>query len=314
MLLVGAAGLYLAYTLPITQYWLLLIGISVSCHLLYVCLSVAARRVYYLSLRRQQTAIDQAAMERVSEGGHYFLYLRSFHFEPVIRVREDNKETIRSTCWFRIYRTILQAYVAVALKPYAPTLGIGGVSSVGMTTYTTSDESWREDFRRLASGATGIFVLPSATEGSTWELEWLVTNALKKTLFIVPPADSIPKSNEEEFWDHYDEFIKRHSALGFLQSKAFNSTGGGILRAQVEKRTSQVTQSCLSEIRKTTKLSLELLSEHYDIPVDQLRYYEEGGRVLEGAAVRPLLMIDQHLPFSPEGFAAAGKLLLGIAA
>jgi hypothetical protein len=57
----------------------------------------------------------------------------------------------------------------------------------------TNDENWFREFQLLATHACALFVLPSLHEGTSLEIEHILSNAglLRKTILIVPPTDTV---------------------------------------------------------------------------------------------------------------------------
>jgi hypothetical protein len=227
-LLQGLVGAYVVYRLEL-PIWsverLAAMGVIMGTYIASIYAGLAtALRLWH----READEIDRAALACVESGGRYFLYLRSFEFENDVRLREDSFEAWMRTCWTRALRTSPRFYVAMALKQWGPTLGIGGVRGPGMTLYTSSDMGWQQDFVRLAEGAAGIFVLPSVTPGSAWELDWLCVNTLDKTVFLFPPQYAVSRDAWDPFWDHYVEFINRYTGFGEVEENVFSRRSGHV--------------------------------------------------------------------------------------
>ncbi|MEO0754125.1 MAG: hypothetical protein AAFY85_04940, partial [Pseudomonadota bacterium] len=70
------------------------------------------------------------------------------------------------------------------------TVAIGdGGAPVGVAQIQSSDEKWRKDALILMKGATEIFIIPSANDGTFEEIEMITENSLlSKTIFISPPS------------------------------------------------------------------------------------------------------------------------------
>jgi hypothetical protein len=59
---------------------------------------------------------------------------------------------------------------------------------IGAGRLVVPEEEWKPPFEALARAASCIFVIPSHTTGTTWEIKWLRDNAyLTKCVFIMPP-------------------------------------------------------------------------------------------------------------------------------
>ena len=53
----------------------------------------------------------------------------------------------------------------------------------------SSDDTWKRNLKKLSLNATLILVVPSITEGTSWELEWVAVNRnLRNSIFLMPPA------------------------------------------------------------------------------------------------------------------------------
>jgi hypothetical protein len=60
---------------------------------------------------------------------------------------------------------------------------------VGAGRIETSDATWKADITRMIEASEMALCVPSATEGTLWELDFLVKrDLLDKTVFIMPPA------------------------------------------------------------------------------------------------------------------------------
>jgi tetratricopeptide (TPR) repeat protein len=78
---------------------------------------------------------------------------------------------------------------------------------------TTLDENWRTVLRALGMEAQVIIVVPTHTQGTSWEIEWVTTNKfLHKTCFLMPP----PGTGDEIWWaDNWRELKRWAVRFGF---------------------------------------------------------------------------------------------------
>ena len=68
----------------------------------------------------------------------------------------------------------------------------------GAGLYRADDESWQPKVLELIERAALVFMLPSSTEGTLWELRQVVTQGwITKVIFIVPPGYSINDRKRE---------------------------------------------------------------------------------------------------------------------
>ena len=73
----------------------------------------------------------------------------------------------------------------------------------------TTDKHWRKVLRALAMEAQMLLVIPAQTQGTSWEIEWVVTNKfLHKTCFVMPP----PGPGDETWWADTWRELKTWSA------------------------------------------------------------------------------------------------------
>lgn len=90
-------------------------------------------------------------------------------------------------------------------------LGNPEVQAFGAGKITTYDETWRNDLTLLGKNSDMIIVVPCATEGTSWEIEWVVINKfLKKTVFVMPPSSRDRQQWWEENWvalQHWSRYL-----------------------------------------------------------------------------------------------------------
>jgi tetratricopeptide (TPR) repeat protein len=77
----------------------------------------------------------------------------------------------------------------------------------------TTNENWRAVLRALGMEAQIIIVIPTHTQGTSWEIEWVTTNKfLHKTCFLMPP----PGPGDEAWWaDNWRELKNWAVRFGF---------------------------------------------------------------------------------------------------
>lgn len=79
----------------------------------------------------------------------------------------------------------LEEVLMRAVDKFGFMVEIGGSYSVGGGRISSSNEDWKAKFKKIASAAKAIIVLPSASVSVKWELEWIAANRLhEKTFFI----------------------------------------------------------------------------------------------------------------------------------
>jgi tetratricopeptide (TPR) repeat protein len=123
--------------------------------------------------------------------GSYLLYLRSFVATPMMPKH-------RVAHWGDVdLEEILASKLDLGPWPLVA-LGNPEVRSFGAGKIQTYDATWKNDLTLLGKHADMIVVVPCATEGTSWEIEWVVINMfLKKTVFVMPPSSG----NHQQWWE-----------------------------------------------------------------------------------------------------------------
>jgi len=86
----------------------------------------------------------------------------------------------------------------------------------------TNDATWKNDLTLLGRYADMIVVVPCATEGTSWEIEWVMINKfLKKTVFVMPPS----LGNRQQWWEEKWVALKRWSRYLGLAFPDYSSDG-----------------------------------------------------------------------------------------
>jgi tetratricopeptide (TPR) repeat protein len=101
-------------------------------------------------------------------------------------------------------------------------LGNPELERFGPGRWPTTDESWREVLRALGMEAQVIIVIPTYTQGTSWEIEWVTANKfLHKTCFLMPP----PGPGDDAWWaDNWRELRNWAVRLG-LDLPAYTPEG-----------------------------------------------------------------------------------------
>jgi len=122
---------------------------------------------------------------------HYFLYLRPFFLTR--RMDLANPKHGRWPMLVSFYSerntTDLETMLERAVRKSGPLIALGQPGEmIGAGRLVVPEEEWKPPFEALARAASGIFVIPSHTTGTAWEIKWLRDNAyLTKCVFIMPP-------------------------------------------------------------------------------------------------------------------------------
>jgi hypothetical protein len=166
-------------------YWVLALA---AC--LCLGISIPLRR-HILRVRQQ---LNEVAAKQMLESlrtatavreRQFFVYLRSFettgHLKPPF--------FFTLLVLQRLHTNELESFLALALAKDGPLLGLGlPGENVGAARIRVEDSEWKEDIQRLLTHAAGVLLLPSAHEGTKWEIEFLQKQGMfDKTVLIMPP-------------------------------------------------------------------------------------------------------------------------------
>jgi hypothetical protein len=106
----------------------------------------------------------------------------------------------------------LESRLSDALTERGPLIALGKPGEhFGAGRIEVTDAVWQQEFAILAKSADRIFVVPSATPGCMWELNWLKRHRLlNRCLFLSPPAST----NIEERTSEWASAADRLHAVG----------------------------------------------------------------------------------------------------
>jgi len=92
----------------------------------------------------------------------------------------------------------LESLLSDAFSPDTPLIGLGEPGeAIGAGRVKSSETEWREDVEAFASAAEIILVIPSAHEGTKWEINYLKERGLlAKCIFVMPPFTNRELSEE----------------------------------------------------------------------------------------------------------------------
>jgi hypothetical protein len=166
-------------------YWILAAAV---CLLLFV--SVLLRRHVLVGHQRMNEAAAMRLLDRLRtseafDKTRYFVYLRAFettgHLKPPFFFSLSVLQ--------RLHANELESFLALALESQGALLGLGlPGENVGAARIRVDDAEWKAAIERLLTHATGVLLLPSAHEGTRWEIAFLQQQGLlQKTVFIMPP-------------------------------------------------------------------------------------------------------------------------------
>lgn len=166
-------------------YWILAVAV---CLLLLV--SVRLRRRILVGRQQVNEAgarrlLDELRTAEALENKRYFVYLRAFettgHLKPPFFFSLFVLQ--------RLHANELESFLALALAKEGALLGLGlPGENMGAARIRVEDADWKTAIEKLLTHAAGVLLLPSAHEGTKWEIEYLQKQGLlQKTVFIMPP-------------------------------------------------------------------------------------------------------------------------------
>lgn len=125
----------------------------------------------------------------------------------------------------------------------SPLIALGNpeLESFGPGRSTTTDENWRAVLRALGMEAQIIIVIPTHTQGTSWEIEWVTTNKfLHKTCFLMPP----PGPGDDAWWaDNWREL--KNWAVRFGLNLPAYTPDGTVFRLTSEGQLDQIDFSVI---------------------------------------------------------------------
>ena len=150
---------------------------------------------------------DAAAMQRrileQHEAPPYNLYLRPFYADRRM-VRNPLKSRLPFLpSFYQPRRVPWETVFMRSLRRLGRVISLGYPSShLAADRIKVDDELWEDTFVLLAHFADRIFVWPSTTTGTLWEVEWLKseTALLSRCIFVVPHFSEIPDMPDGENW------------------------------------------------------------------------------------------------------------------
>jgi tetratricopeptide (TPR) repeat protein len=162
------------------------------------------------------------------------LYLRSFNARPHL-------PSFDLAPWGRVD---LEDYLAAALDA-APMIALGkpDLRHFGAGYAETTDEDWQRVLKQLATEAHLILLLPAPTKGTSWEIEWTVSNLfLHKTLTIMPPSEGECAAWWTINWEQMRQWARASLNLDF---PPYHQDGGLFLIERFPGRTKDFDFSLL---------------------------------------------------------------------
>ena len=161
--------------------------------------------------KRNQKKRDKRAIKimRDVEAGKkhtYSLYLRGFHttgvtplpIEPAGGILWKNPDPYLD----------FEALLAESVEYSAPLIALGKPGEqIGAGRVQCDEKSWQEKLMLLARRAMFIFVLPSESAGTRWEIEWILKNQLTEKSILLMPYEYY--GFRMKIWDYIANWLGR---------------------------------------------------------------------------------------------------------
>ena len=200
------------------KFYLISIGIIVG---------VIGLLVRYKHLFTEQQSKDNNAnhilevINSLKKPNLYSLYLRPFNMDGLINVKKEWGET--SIVLMEESHYNLESVFSKVLKTNYPLIGLGKSIGIGRVKQKPEDiDDWKDLFIKLVLHAKIVFIIPSFSTGTFYELNYLIqNNHLSKTYFIQPPCS---RKNLEKIRNEWSEMRFWLKERGILIA-AFNKNG-----------------------------------------------------------------------------------------
>jgi hypothetical protein len=183
------------------------VGLAVGVMVVFV---VIGRRISVHETRSVQRARDRKAAEILEAAlnkklSRYYLYLRPFFLTGYLDLTNPEHQGLPFAVshYSEAKTTDLETLLERAVRKSGPLVALGQPGEmIGAGRLAVPEEVWKARFVALARRASCIFVIPSHTTGTTWEIRWLQDNGhLAKCAFIMPPFVRIAGIDMKFLWE-----------------------------------------------------------------------------------------------------------------
>jgi hypothetical protein len=160
------------------------------------------QRVVQRERDRKAARILTAILEENSS--RFFLYLRPFFLTAHVPLKNPRRSEIPMVLSYHSEpRTIdFETLLERSVRRFAPLVAIGRQGVViGAGRITLADTEWKARLEVLAQSAELIFVIPSQTSGTKWEVARLKEMGLiSKCIFVMPPKPNPGRPQVLSLW------------------------------------------------------------------------------------------------------------------
>jgi len=166
---------------------------------------------------RDEEAIEIIQKLRDRKKIVYFLYLRPFKIDNRLEVENMGYEhepwVPQSYGEFPSFA--FEAVLVENLNRLCRTIALGkSGKALGFGRFYTEDNTWKRYFKFFAYFAKIIFIIPSYTSNTVWEINWLKKkNLLYKCIFIMPRQHDSNKLNIPKFWNITSKVLEIYGVI-----------------------------------------------------------------------------------------------------
>ncbi len=225
--------------------------------------------------RQRDMDAEQIFKSLSKEGGGaqepFILYLRPFASTDKIGAKKTKLVGLgassmgNGTLMVASDRVEFEEEIEKALRPLGKLVALGKpLEHMGAGRIRVADDVWQDAIKLLIDKSEMIVLLPSPREGTSWEVEHLLTSgALKKTIVVDPPND---RGSIENGYDPVNEWrgvAQTFHAHGY-ELPEDDEEGSLIIFGDNKKpvRTSKIGLSGENQVRKFAKMLQKSLREN----------------------------------------------------
>lgn len=202
-------------------------GAAIMAVLVY--LSAFARSREDAFTQSSRDAIATRITRRILDGEDclrpFFLFARPFNVTGRLSLKREMRHFSTLSGYVPQEHFDLESLLAKSLSPKGILIGLGDrLSEFGAGRVPSSDQEWKATFQRLAGAAKAIILIPSASPGTMWEIDWLRQSGhLSTTVFVMPPW------SQEIAFDIESDWAKAATACEWVGIQIPAYQAGGML-------------------------------------------------------------------------------------
>ena len=215
-------GLYIVYSGTFGQQGARTSGMDWSIALPFILVGMAVVAagfgISWAAMKSTQITLDTDASTRFKpnsssndsparSSGTFSLFLRPFDITGKLIIEKAPSNLFSWDQYDRPGTDALERMLADAVQPTSPLIGLGAHGDIEFGPGTAGFvPDWKNNIADAMKDAAYIFIVPSANEGTLWEVgEIKNRDYVHKTVFIMPPTVSpfkfIGDGDYKEFWE-----------------------------------------------------------------------------------------------------------------